>query len=103
MGSSGIGKPHVSKLCKDIERVHGVWEPPLAGKWPHLRLDATYLKQPEGGRSVSVAAIIAAAVNTDGRREIVGLRSVATKPDVGGVIRCFRPLPGQLTYTLAPR
>jgi Transposase, Mutator family len=36
-------------------------------------LDATYLKQREGGRIVSVAAIIAVAVNTDGRREIVGL------------------------------
>jgi hypothetical protein len=37
------------------------------------RLDATYLKQREGGRIVSVAAIIAVAVNTDGKREIVGL------------------------------
>ena len=36
-------------------------------------LDATYLKQREGGRVVSVAAIIAVAVNTEGRREIVGL------------------------------
>jgi len=27
----------------------------------------------EGGRIVSVAAIIAVAVNTDGRREIIGL------------------------------
>jgi transposase-like protein len=32
-----------------------------------------YLKAREGGRIVSVAAIIAMAVNTDGRREIVGL------------------------------
>ena len=36
-------------------------------------VDATYLKQREGGRIVSVAAIIAVAVSTDGRREIVGL------------------------------
>ncbi len=36
-------------------------------------LDATYLKQHEGGRVVSVAAIIAVAANTEGRREIVGL------------------------------
>ncbi len=46
---------------------------PLAGDWPYLWLDATYLKQREGGRIVSVAAIIAVAVNTDGKREIVGL------------------------------
>jgi transposase-like protein len=46
---------------------------PLSGDWPYLWLDATYLKVREGGRIVSVAAIIAVAVNTDGKREIVGL------------------------------
>src|SRR5215469_5545183 len=61
-------------LCKDIdERVHAFLDRPLTGDWPYLWLDATYLKQREGGRIVSVAAIIAVAANTDGRREIVGL------------------------------
>jgi putative transposase len=74
MGLSGISKSTVSKLCKDIdERVNGFLERPLTGEWPHLWLDATYLKQREGGRVVSVAAIIAVAVNAEGRREIVGL------------------------------
>jgi len=74
MGLSGISKSQVSKLCKDIdERVHAFLDRPLAGEWPYLWLDATYLKQREGGRIVSVAAIIAVAANTDGRREIVGL------------------------------
>jgi transposase-like protein len=36
-------------------------------------VDATYLKQCDGKRVVSVAAIIAVAVNTDAKREIVGL------------------------------
>ena len=36
-------------------------------------LDATYLKVRDGGRIVSVAAIIAVAADTEGRREIVGL------------------------------
>ncbi|MGK7870552.1 IS256 family transposase [Falsiroseomonas sp. E2-1-a20] len=36
-------------------------------------LDATYLRQREGGRIVSVAAIIAVACDAEGRREIVGL------------------------------
>jgi transposase-like protein len=40
---------------------------------PYLWLDATYLKVRDGGRIVSVAAIIAVAVTTEGRREIVGL------------------------------
>jgi len=74
MGLSGIGKSTVSKLCKDIdERVGGFLDRPLAGEWPYLWLDATYLKQREGGRIVSVAATIAVAVNTDGKRETVGL------------------------------
>src|SRR5690348_2062864 len=74
MGLSGIGKSQVSKLCKDIdERVHAFLDRPLLGEWPYLWLDATCLKQREGGRIVSVAAIIAVAVTTDGKREIVGL------------------------------
>jgi transposase-like protein len=74
MGMTGISKSSVSKLCKDIdERVHAFLKRPLSGDWPYLWLDATYLKVREGGRIVSVAAIIAVAVNTDGKREIVGL------------------------------
>jgi transposase-like protein len=74
MGLSGISKSTVSKLCKDIdERVVGFLERPLEGEWPYLWLDATYLKVRDGGRIVSVAAIIAVAVDTEGRREIVGL------------------------------
>lgn len=74
MGMTGISKSSVSKLCKDIdERVNAFLKRPLSGDWPYLWLDATYLKVREGGRIVSVAAIIAVAVNTGGKREIVGL------------------------------
>src|SRR3954462_15676937 len=74
MGLSGISKSQVSKLCKEIdERVGAFLERPLEGEWPYLWLDATYLKGRDGGRIVSVAAIIAVAVDTDGRREIIGL------------------------------
>src|SRR6201998_4851673 len=74
MGLSGIRRSQVPRLCREIdERVHAFLDRPLAGEWPYLWLDATYLKQREGGRIVSVAAIIAVAANTDGRREIVGL------------------------------
>ncbi len=74
MGLTGISKSQVSKLCKEIdERVRAFLDRPLEGEWPYLWLDATYLKVREGGRIVSVAAIIAVAANTDGRREIVGL------------------------------
>src|SRR5829696_6358230 len=74
MGLGGISKSTVSKLCKEIdERVNGFLDRPLEGEWPYLWLDATYLKVRDGGRIVPVAAIIAVAVNTEGKREIVGL------------------------------
>ncbi|CAK0743549.1 transposase [Azospirillaceae bacterium] len=74
MGLAGISKSQVSKLCKDIDDRVGVFlTRPLEGEWPYLWLDATYIKQREGGQVVSVAAIIAVAANTEGKREIVGL------------------------------
>ena len=74
MDFTGISKSQVSKLCKDIdERVNAFLDRPIEGEWPYLWLDATYLKVRDGGRIISVAAIIAVAVTTEGRREIVGL------------------------------
>src|SRR5689334_12107792 len=74
MGLAGISKSTVSKLCRDIdERVNAFLDRPLEGEWPYLWPDATYLKVRDGGRIVSVAAIIAVAVDAEGRREIVGL------------------------------
>ena len=74
MGLNGISKSTVSKLCKDIdERVGEFLNRPLTGEWPYVWLDATYLKVRQGGRIVPVAAIIAVAANTEGRREIIGL------------------------------
>src|SRR6185437_2724871 len=75
MGLGGISKSQVSKLCKDIdERVNAFLDRPIEGEWPYLWIDATYLKVRRGGRIVSVAAIIAVAVNTDGRREVLGMQ-----------------------------
>src|SRR5262249_27787774 len=74
VGVGGISEAQILEVCKGVdERVHACLDRPLAGEWPYLWLDATYLKQREGGRIVSVAAIIAVAANTEGRREIVGL------------------------------
>ena len=66
-------KPAPAKAGEIDERVNAFLERPIEGEWRYLWLDATYLKVRDGGRIVSVAAIIAMAVTTDGRREIVGL------------------------------
>jgi putative transposase len=74
MGMSGISKSQVSRLCGEIdERVNAFLRRPLEGDWPYLWIDATYVKVRQAGRIVSVAVIIAVAVNTDGVREIVGV------------------------------
>ncbi len=74
MGMSGISKSQVSRLCGEIdERVNAFLDRPIEGDWPYLWIDATYVKVREAGRIVSVAVIIAVAVNTDGVREVLGM------------------------------
>ena len=64
MGMTGVSKSQVSRLCGEIdERVSAFLNRPLEGEWPYLWLDATYIKVRRGGRIVSVAAIVAVAVN----------------------------------------
>ena len=74
MGMTGISKSQVSRLCAQIdERVNAFLSRPLEGDWPYLWLDATYLKVRHNGRIISVAAIVAVAVNREGRREVLGI------------------------------
>jgi putative transposase len=74
MGMTGISKSQVSRLCEEIdERVKAFLSRPIEGEWPYLWIDATYVKVRESGRIVSVAVIVAVAVNSDGRREVLGM------------------------------
>src|ERR1019366_5638685 len=74
MGMSGISKSQVSRLCEQIdERVQAFLSRPIEGDWPYVWVDATYLKVRQAGRIVSVAVTVAVGVNTDGRREVLGL------------------------------
>jgi putative transposase len=68
-----VQKPASAKAADIDEWVNAFLDRPIDGEWPYLWLDATHLKVRDGGRIISVAAIIAVAVSTDGRREIVGL------------------------------
>ena len=74
MGGTGISKSQVSRLCEEIdERVNAFLDRPIEGEWPYLWIDATYVKVREAGRIVSVAVIVAVGVNSDGRREVLGM------------------------------
>jgi putative transposase len=74
MGMQGISKSLVSRLCGEIdERVNVFLARPIEGDWPYVWLDATYVKVRRDHHIVSVAVIIAVGVNTDGRREVLGM------------------------------
>ncbi len=74
MGGTGVSKSQVSRLCLEIdERVGAFLDRPIEGEWPYLWIDATYVKVRQDGRIVSVAVIVAVGVNSDGRREVLGM------------------------------
>ena len=82
MGMSGISKSQVSRLCQEIdERVKVFLERPIEGDWPYVWIDATYLKVRQAGRIVSVAVTIAVGVNSDGRREVLGMAIGASEAE----------------------
>jgi putative transposase len=75
MGMSGISKSQVSRLCGELdERVGAFLSRPIEGDWPYLWIDATYVKAREAGSIVSVAVIVAVAVNTEGQRQVIGMK-----------------------------
>lgn len=70
----GISKSQVSRLCGEIdERVHAFLSRPIEGDWPYVWLDANYVKVRRDHQIVSIAVIMAVGVNTDGRREVLGM------------------------------
>jgi len=74
MGMTGISKSQVSRLCGEIDhKVKAFLGRPIEGDWPYLWIDATYVKVRQQGRIVSVAVIVAVGVNSDGRREVLGM------------------------------
>jgi transposase-like protein len=82
LGMTGISKSQVSRLCEEIdEKVEAFLDRPIEGDWPYLWIDATYVKVRQNGRIVSVAVIIAVGVNSDGRREVLGMEIGASEAE----------------------
>lgn len=82
LGMTGISKSEVSRLCAELdEEVHAFLSRPIEGDWPYLWIDATYVKTREAGRIVSVAVIVAVAVNTDGQRQVLGMKVGASEAE----------------------
>src|ERR1700712_180250 len=82
MGMTGISKSQVSRLCGEIDdKVKAFLTRPIEGDWPYLWIDATYVKVRQNGRIVSVAVIVAVGVNSDGRREVLGMTVGASEAE----------------------
>jgi putative transposase len=73
MGLNGIDKSQVSRICKGLDEVvQDFRNRPLEGRYPYVWLDALYLKVRQNHRIVSMAVVIAIAVNELGEREVLG-------------------------------
>ena len=74
LGMAGISKSQVSRLAQELdEEVARFRNRRLEGPYPYVWLDATYLKVRKDGRVISMAVVIAIAVNDRGEREVLGL------------------------------
>ena len=82
LGCEGISKSQVSRICGELDRVvDSFLDRPLdGGPYCYLWLDALSQKVREEGRIVNVSVAVATAVNTEGRREIIGM-DVGTSED----------------------
>ena len=75
LGIEGISRSEVSRICAALDAEVATFRSrSLAGEaYPYLWLDATYVKVREGGRVVSMAALVATGVALTGERRVLGL------------------------------
>ena len=72
---TSFSKSSVSEACKELdEKVNEFKDRPLTDEYPFVTVDATYFKV-RGKRVVPRALFIAYAVNSSGRREIIGFET----------------------------
>ena len=107
LGMSGISKSQVSRLRGELdERVSGFLEREFPGRWPYLWLDTTYLKARDGIWVVNKAVVIVVGVNTQGRREVLGLAVGPAETEAffarASAQPSHRPKPSQPSRTTSP-
>lgn len=74
LGATGVSRSEVSRLVSEIdERVNAFLGRPLEGHYKHVWPDATYLKVRENHRVPSKAVVIAIGLNSEGKREVLGM------------------------------
>jgi len=84
LGIKGISKSHVSHIAGQLdEDVKAFRERTLTASYPYVWLDAVAIKVREHRRVVSVAVVVAIAVNDDGHREVLGVDVVTEETGQG--------------------
>jgi len=68
-----ISSTQVSRVAKTLDEQLARWRNRLLGEYPYLVLDAHYEKVRKNGSVVSCAVFTAIGIDTDGRREILGV------------------------------
>ena len=93
LGITRLSKSQVSVMAAELDAVVEDFRtrPLDAGPCTFVAADALVLKVREGGRVVNVHALLAAGVNADGHREILGLQ-VTSAEDGAGWLAFFRDL-----------
>jgi putative transposase len=93
MGIAGMSKSQVSRLAAELDgKVAEFRDRPLdAGPYRYVWIDALTQKVREAGRVVNVSAVVATAVNGEGRREIVGF-DIVTGEDTAAWTAFLRSL-----------
>ena len=68
-----ISSTQVSRAAEALDEQLSKWRDRLLGEYPYLVLDAHYEKVRKNGSVVSCAVFTAIGIDTDGRREILGV------------------------------
>ena len=80
LGTPNLSRSQVSRICRELDqRVQEFRQRPIEGDWMFLWLDATDLKVRLDGHVRSVAVLIALGVDSEGRREVLGLEVVSSE------------------------
>jgi putative transposase len=75
LGITGMSKSEVSRICAGLDAEVAAFRGRPLGELacPYLWLDATYLRVREAGHVVSMAALVATGVASNGERRVLGL------------------------------
>jgi transposase-like protein len=79
-----MSKDQVSRICRELDgQVEAFRSRPLEGAYPYLWLDAKHLKVRDRGHVHSKALMVAFAVHSSGRREVIGIEIAESETEAG--------------------